>query len=321
MYTSNTFSSNFAQSIESMLAYRVALGLVKNALEANLLRFDRYCIEYHAETSTLSKDVVFGWMDYQQKHYPRSAPAVAMTIRYFARYLSAIGQDAYLLPEGFYPLKSTFSAYIFTDKELSELFLMIDTLPRKAKSTETVIAPILFRLIYTCGLRPNEGRELLRKNINLNTGEIHVVKTKRKKERLVVMSDDMLALCRRYSEGIKTKSEYFFPRFDGEVYTATQVDRIFKNCWEAANPGVADLPSVRTTDLRHRFASARLNRWLDEGRNLNVMLPYLRAYMGHEDLSETAYYIHVLPENLVKSAGVDWDSLNNLLPEVNVWQS
>jgi hypothetical protein len=37
--------------------------------------------------------------------------------------------------------------------------------------------------------------------------------------------------------------------------------------------------------------------------------------MGHEDLGETAYYIHILPENLVKSAGVDWDSLNSLLPE------
>jgi len=65
------------------------------------------------------------------------------------------------------------------------------------------------------------------------------------------------------------------------------------------------------------------------------MLPYLRAYMGHEELSETAYYIHILPENLVKSAGVDWAALNNLLPDaprhstkqpdgkagVGVWQS
>jgi integrase len=203
---------------------------------------------------------------------------------------------------------------------MSALFFAIDNLPHKAKSTEAVVAPVMFRLIYTCGLRPNEGRELLRENIDLKTGEIQVVKTKRKKERLVVMSDDMLALCQKYSATIKTQSQYFFPRFDGDAYTATQVDRLFKNCWVTANPGAADLPNVRTTDLRHRFASARLNRWLDEGRDLNIMLLYLRAFMGHEDLSETAYYIHVLPENLVKSAGVDWDSLNSLLPEVSIWQ-
>ena len=192
------FSSNFAQSINAMLEYRVALGLAQKALEANLIRFDRYCIENYPEANILSKDIVFGWIEFQQKHYPKSIPAMAMTIRYFANYLCAIGQEAYTLPEGLYPLKSTFTPFIFSDKEMSAIFLAIDNLPRKTKSTEAVVAPVMFRLIYTCGLRANEGRELLRENIDLNTGEIKVVKTKRKKERLVVMSDDMLALCKRY---------------------------------------------------------------------------------------------------------------------------
>jgi len=46
--------------------------------------------------------------------------------------------------------------------------------------------------------------------------------------------------------------------------------------------------------------------------------------MGHGKLSETVYYIHILPERLVKSAGVDWDTLEAmipLLPEgVESWQ-
>ena len=47
-----------------------------------------------------------------------------------------------------------------------------------------------------------------------------------------------------------------------------------------------------------------------------AMLPFLREYMGHETLSETAYYIHILPENLAKSPAIDWDKFNGLLPEV-----
>jgi hypothetical protein len=47
-----------------------------------------------------------------------------------------------------------------------------------------------------------------------------------------------------------------------------------------------------------------------------AMLPFLRSYMGHDKLSETAYYIHILPENLIKSPGIDWDALNAILPEV-----
>ena len=109
-----------------------------------------------------------------------------------------------------------------------------------------------------------------------------------------------------------------FPRADVEVYTAAQIDRPFKKCWADSNPGVAELPNVRTYDLRHRFASARLHRWLNEGADLNNKLTYLRAYMGHRDFLETMHYIHLLPENLVRSAGVDWAGLNAFLPEVGV---
>jgi len=41
--------------------------------------------------------------------------------------------------------------------------------------------------------------------------------------------------------------------------------------------------------------------------------------MGHKKLSATAYYIHLLPENLAKSAGIDWDSMRGMLPEVELW--
>ena len=44
-----------------------------------------------------------------------------------------------------------------------------------------------------------------------------------------------------------------------------------------------------------------------------AMLPFLREYMGHNSLSETAYYIHILPENIVKSSAIDWDKFKEAL--------
>jgi integrase len=58
-------------------------------------------------------------------------------------------------------------------------------------------------------------------------------------------------------------------------------------------------------------------KWLDENADLHAMLPYLSTYMGHTNFSDTAYYIHLLPENLVRSAAVDWDRFSGLIPEVN----
>ena len=313
--TMSKLTSQFASPIEAMLEYRAALGLSESTLNASLIKFDRYCSEHYPDCSVLTKELALEWLSVRGSG---SVSGDASAIRQFSRYLTAIGQEAYVLPDGFYSAKSTFMPYIFSDIELSMFFRAADALPDRGKTNEVVIAPVLFRLIYTCGLRPNEGRELLRENVNLSSGEMLITKTKWKKERTVVMSADMLSLCNKYDARLSPEREYFFPRCDGEPYTTTQADRLFKKCWKTANPGVTGLPNVRIYDLRHRFASARLNRWLDEKRDLNAMLPYLSAYMGHKTISETAYYVHIMPENLVKSAGVDWKSLNALLPEVNV---
>jgi hypothetical protein len=58
--------------------------------------------------------------------------------------------------------------------------------------------------------------------------------------------------------------------------------------------------------------------WLDDGQPLMANLPYLRTYMGHDNISETLYYIHLLPENLVKTSGIDWETFDGMIPEVRI---
>ena len=53
-----------------------------------------------------------------------------------------------------------------------------------------------------------------------------------------------------------------------------------------------------------------------EGRDLNAMLPYLSAYMGHAQLSDTYYYIHLIPSLLEEMSGFTFSSAETLLPEV-----
>ena len=38
--------------------------------------------------------------------------------------------------------------------------------------------------------------------------------------------------------------------------------------------------------------------------------------MGHAHLEDTAYYIHLLPEKLMRTAAIDWETFEQLLPEV-----
>jgi len=68
--------------------------------------------------------------------------------------------------------------------------------------------------------------------------------------------------------------------------------------------------------LRHNYATRILQKWLEDGKELQTYLPYLSAYMGHYDFSETAYYIHLLPDRLVRTSSIHWDELNAVIPEV-----
>ena len=79
------------------------------------------------------------------------------------------------------------------------------------------------------------------------------------------------------------------------------------------------LPPLRPYDFRHTFALTVLQKWINEGVDLFTMLPYLRTYMGHEHFEETAYYIHILPERLSASPGVNWDAIDAAAPEVSIW--
>lgn len=316
----NTYISGFSSQINSFFDFRVALGYSDKTYAENLKLFDRYCAAAYPAESLLTEEIVLGWLEDRCADIYRKA----MSMRAFGKYLRAIGQNAYILPEKYVTAKQDFSPYIFSDEELSRLFSSIDRI--KASKSEPFmdeLAPVLYRLIYTCGLRPREGRELKTENINLKTGEILIVQTKRKKDRLVVMSNDMRKLASSYNEKRKIfgkSNEYFFPSWNGGALASRRIDYYLKNAWKAANPDCEKVPNVRTYDLRHRFASAALMRWIDRGDPLPAKLPYLRAYMGHESLSETMQYIHILPENLVRTSGIDWSAFDEIIPEVAEWE-
>lgn len=72
---------------------------------------------------------------------------------------------------------------------------------------------------------------------------------------------------------------------------------------------------TRPYDLRHAFATHTLMQWIENGNDVMALLPYLSAYMGHSKISSTFYYIHLLPQRLRESAGIEWDTLDEIYRE------
>lgn len=308
-----------------MIELKVSLGGSANTYLPRAMAFDAFCFDRRIESCELSKALALDWLKESMRSGNHVANTNAAFLRGFAFYLNSIGKEAYSIPDRFMSGKNIFVPYIFTDTELRNIFSAIDCFRTRGNRLLPLTLSTYFRLTYTCGLRPREGRELKRYDVDLRTGEIQIANSKRHRSRIVVMSSDMLSLMKRYvlaRDAVMPNSEYLFPNAKGGHYTAAFMQQKLIRFFKAANPEISEefLPTIRVYDLRHRFATAILNKWLDEGTDINARLSYLKAYMGHTNVESTAYYIHILPENISKSPAIDWNKMGEIFPRVELWE-
>lgn len=318
------FRSNFAGDLSGMIELKVSLGSSAGTYLPRAAAFDAFCLAKHRDADRLSKALALDWLKESMPSGNRVVNSNASFLRGFAFYLNSIGKEAYSIPDRFMTGRNIFAPYIFTDAEMRGIFSAIDHFRCPRNSLLPVTLSTYFRLTYTCGLRPMEGRELKRGDIDMSTGEIQIVNSKQHRSRIVVMSDDMRALMEHYvavRDAVFPDSIYLFPNPRGIPYTAAFMQKKFVGFFKVANPDIPEefLPPIRVYDLRHRFATAVLNRWLDAGMDINSRLPYLQTYMGHSNIESTAYYIHILPENISKSPTIDWDKMGEIFPRAELW--
>ena len=319
------FYSKMGRDIQEMIELKVATNFQESTYIEKGKAFDKYCVASFPDETVITETITLSWIkDALDNHTRNVAHSRTAFLRSLALHQKAMGKHPYVPPKGMLNGKTLFIPYVLSDEELKDLFHAIDTYKSRTVFERTLFSTY-FRLTYTCGLRPFEGRTLKRSDVDLNTGEIRILNSKWNRSRTIVMSDDMCELARSYAKIRDLKypeSEYFFPTHDGGCYAARQVQNRFKKSYELSRPEIPKelLPAIRVYDLRHRFATAALTRWLDQKVDLNARLAYLQTYMGHKEIASTAYYIHLLPENLKNSAGIDWKNLNTIVPEVEAWE-
>ena len=319
-----TLCSCFATDLMNLVELKKATGYSENTYLPKAKYFDDFCSVNYPDDDVITEAIVVHWIKYIHENQPSALHEQISFLRTFGKYQASIGKGAFVIQEQYSSGKSIFVPYIMTDKEIEELFDALDKLWPKDAFKQLQMSTY-FRLTYTCGLRPREGRELLRKDVDVNNAEIRIVNTKWHKSRTIVMSDDMNGLMKKYLSVRDMRFDfntYAFPKPQGGPYTAAAIMNSLRRAFTKSKPDIDKdlLPAIRVYDLRHRFATKVLHNWLDDGTDLNARLPYLQTYMGHKELNATAYYIHLLPENLVRSSGVDWEKLNSLLPEVELWE-
>jgi integrase/recombinase XerD len=312
---------NFTPYIEGLIEQKRALGYPYTSSARILKTFAAFCQEHYPSETQLTKVLVMHWAEKRDGEHVNGLWRRLSPVRQLAKYMHRLGLEPYLIPPGTSGKPIQYVPHIFTNQELRAFFAEIDRCPVNLHSpARHVVIPVFFRVLYCCGLRLSEARRLAVADVDLTTGKLMIQQSKGHKDRTVLMSAEVLALCRTYHAQVSRLSPgrlAFFPNPDGQPYSRGVIDDWFRLFWNKTGLATSRGHPPRVHDFRHTFAVKRLNLWVQEGKDLNACLPYLSLYLGHTHLSATDYYLHLVPEFFPvfkeKSRAI-WE---NLIPEVD----
>jgi len=245
-------------------------------------------------------------------------------VREFARYLNRVGERAYVILNAFAKKGARPTPHIYSEEEVAAIWREFDNIkPRGGFPVRHLVLPAIVRLLYCCGLRPCEARKLKVDDVNLFSGKLYIRESKGHKDRIIMLADDVRDYMRDYNKQVcrlMPGREWFFPNSVDKLYTKEWLEKEFRIIRSRLNLEYSGSNPPTLYHFRHTFATHCLYRWLKEGKDLTAMLPYLSAYMGHAQISDTFYYIHLVPGQLKAMSGLDFSKYEALLPEVECYE-
>ena len=295
------FQGAFKDHLKAFVEQKRGIGLKYGNKTVQMLnRFDKFSMNYDCSAG-LSKEMALAWTERPSYQARATQENRISLIRQFAIFLQRNEISACVLPvcnsSEFYRTKP----YIFTECEVGQIFAAADAFPfRKESPLRHLIMPLIFRMLYCCGLRISEALKLRVADVNLEQGILEVLDAKGQRDRIVPIDEQLRIRCAEYFQlvhGSPTPGGYFFPSPYGGYYDESTVYHAFRQVLakcRISHGGRGKGP--RLHDLRHTFAVHSFRKFIAAGRDPMEILPVLAAYLGHKTYAGTIHYLHLVPE-------------------------
>lgn len=313
------FISKLAPLMEQFEKYRQASQKLNNNSRAKMRAFDHYCQEHFPEVDHLTQEMADNYFIKKPSETINSCRERCSIVSEFIKYLQNRNMTEINVPERPKKQRRTYVPHAFTHAELTGFFIACDHLSYKPGRMDLKIrcitAPVIFRLIYSTGMRNVEALSLKRDNVNLTSGAISIVDTKGYNEHYVVMHDSILELMQAYDQKMEQflpNREYFFSSKNKHRFNSSWLTDNFRIIWDSVNSSLAT-----AYDLRHNYAIVNINKWTDEGFGFYDKIAYLSKSMGHVTLESTKYYYSIVPNLSSIIEKQSHDSFDWIVPEVD----
>lgn len=293
-------ASELHQDIERFLAFKRALGNRYQRAEFTLRTFERFVTERSGEEERINlEDMIAGWLSRRTGCKPVTLALEFGVIRQLCLYRQRSVPGSFVPDRswGSQATTSHFLPHVFSKREVLSLLREAQTRPGRNASSAMLRALLL--TLYCTGLRLGEAVRLQLEDVDLRR-DLFTVRESKGKSRMVPFGSDLGAELSDYlpvRSKLHPEHRAFFVRRCGRPllpYHASQaIRRILRHL--GLKPAAGRL-GPRPYDLRHTFAVHRLTQWYKDGVDIHARLPWLSAYMGHDNVLGTEIYLHATPE-------------------------
>jgi len=289
-------------AVQRYLDERRRLGFDLRIAGGQLMRFARYA-DARGHQGALTLELQLDWA---REHVRRTGPVTwarrVEIVRPFAAYYRQFEPqtevpDLKIFGRGHRRL----APHIYTEQEICDLLDVAGHLTPQG-GLRPATYRTLFGLIAAAGLRLSEALHLRDEDIDLQDATLTVRQTKFHKSRCLPIHPSVLQALSAYRQlrdrvVARRVDTPFFVSPSGNALPARTVENTFSRMrnrqgWRPRG----EHAHLRIQDLRHTFATRRVQLWRAAGVPIDQAMFWLCTYLGHAKISDTYWYLTGVPE-------------------------
>lgn len=302
-----TYSSPLKEYFQAFLSFKASKYQDKFSYAFLFKQIDAYLVEKGYQKTYIDREIYCEWLEERiDRVRPATSYRESSMMRTFLIFTTKMGNECYIPSPRKEPLR-TYVPHVFSHDEMNAIFDAADKLrlQNRCSHNHLHMIPALFRLLYSTGMRLGEALELRNKDVDIKAHVIKLRYTKNWCDRLAPINESLGAVLEEYlknrdripTDGIDRPEGYFFCGCRGQKCSQMTVRRWFHIVRkEAGIPyyGREGGPNVHC--FRHTACVHALMKMVESGKDPFCCLPTLTAFMGHRDVKDTEYYLHLSEE-------------------------
>ncbi|WP_194715808.1 tyrosine-type recombinase/integrase [Noviherbaspirillum soli] len=301
MITATALAHDAAQ----FLAFKRAMGMGYRRAEFVLNGFVRFIRDHYGERPASLEQAVTQWVTRIEGRKAITVGSEFGVVRQLCLFRRRSDPYGFVPDHAVAPVKeSVFVPYIFSREEL--LALLNAATRHEGRNMWGAMLRALTLVLYCTGMRLGEATRLHLVDVDLRAAVLTVQRSKGR-SRILPIRNDLVVELRQY---LRQREEVLaangasdplilFIRRDGSALTlraASDALRCLLRDLGLKPPCGRSGP--RPYEFRHAFAVHRLTAWAVEGVDVHAKLPWLSAYLGHQNVLGTEVYLKATPELL-----------------------